>query len=108
MRSRSEADTYPSTRAAASRSSGVNDRARSSGSSPTAFARRFTISATALSDSLPGCTRWMRSSVLPGWAVRRKVVDALETLVPVLRPVEGSVRSRPVLGGLHYVYERAA
>ncbi len=32
----------------------------------------------------------------------------LETPVPVLRSVEGSVRSRPVLGGLHHVYERAA
>jgi putative transposase len=32
----------------------------------------------------------------------------LETPVPVLRSVEGSVRSRPVLAGLHHVYERAA
>src|SRR6266705_1391274 len=32
----------------------------------------------------------------------------LEAPVPVLRAVEGSVRSRPVLGGLHHVYERAA
>ena len=32
----------------------------------------------------------------------------LETPLPVLRSVEGSVRSRPVLGGLHHVYERAA
>ena len=32
----------------------------------------------------------------------------LETPLPVLRAVEGSVRSRPVLGGLHHVYERAA
>jgi transposase InsO family protein len=32
----------------------------------------------------------------------------LETPVPVLRSVEGAVRSRPVLGGLHHVYERAA
>ena len=32
----------------------------------------------------------------------------LETPVPVGRPVEGPVRSRPVLGGLHHVYERAA
>ena len=32
----------------------------------------------------------------------------LETPVPVLRSVEGSVRSRPVLGGLHHVYERVA
>jgi hypothetical protein len=32
----------------------------------------------------------------------------LETPVPALRSVEGSVRSRPVLGGLHHVYERVA
>ena len=32
----------------------------------------------------------------------------LETPVPVLRGVGGAVRSRPVLGGLHHVYERAA
>jgi transposase InsO family protein len=32
----------------------------------------------------------------------------LEPPVPALRSVEGSVRSRPVLGGLHHVYERAA
>jgi transposase InsO family protein len=32
----------------------------------------------------------------------------LETPVPALRSVEGSVQSRPVLGGLHHVYERAA
>src|SRR5438874_13321573 len=32
----------------------------------------------------------------------------LQTPVPALRAVEGSVRSRPVLGGLHHVYERAA
>jgi transposase InsO family protein len=32
----------------------------------------------------------------------------LETPMPALRLVEGSVRSRPVLGGLHHVYERAA
>src|ERR671928_107763 len=32
----------------------------------------------------------------------------LETPVPVYRPAKGSVRSRPVLGGLHQVYERAA
>jgi transposase InsO family protein len=32
----------------------------------------------------------------------------LETPVPALRAVEGPVRSRPVLGGLHHVYERAA
>ena len=31
----------------------------------------------------------------------------LETPVPVLRSVEGPVQSRPVLGGLHHVYERA-
>jgi transposase InsO family protein len=32
----------------------------------------------------------------------------LETPVPALRAVEGPVRSRPVLGGLHHVYGRAA
>ena len=32
----------------------------------------------------------------------------LETPVPLQRAVEGPVRSRPVLGGLHHVYERAA
>jgi hypothetical protein len=32
----------------------------------------------------------------------------LETPVPVLRADKGPVRLRPVLGGLHHVYERAA
>ena len=32
----------------------------------------------------------------------------LETPQPVARPEAGPVRSRPVLGGLHHVYERAA
>ena len=32
----------------------------------------------------------------------------LETPVPALRSVGGPVRSRPVLGGLHHVYERVA
>jgi len=32
----------------------------------------------------------------------------LETPEPTLRLVDGPVRSRPVLGGLHHVYERAA
>jgi transposase InsO family protein len=32
----------------------------------------------------------------------------LQTPVPVLRSVKGPVRSRPVLGGLHHVYDRAA
>jgi putative transposase len=32
----------------------------------------------------------------------------LETPEPALRAVEGPVRARPVLGGLHHVYERAA
>jgi hypothetical protein len=32
----------------------------------------------------------------------------LETPAPALRAMQGSVRSRPVLGGLHHVYERAA
>src|SRR5712692_4373747 len=32
----------------------------------------------------------------------------LETPEPALRAVEGPVRSRPVLGGLHHVYERVA
>ena len=33
---------------------------------------------------------------------------SLQTPVQVPRAVEGPVRSRPVLGGLHHVYERAA
>jgi transposase InsO family protein len=32
----------------------------------------------------------------------------LETPKPALRPVEGRVQSRPVLGGLHHVYKRVA
>ena len=32
----------------------------------------------------------------------------LETPLPALRAVEGPVRSRPVVGGLHHVYQRAA
>ena len=32
----------------------------------------------------------------------------LETPVPSLRAIEGPVQSRPVLGGLHHVYERVA
>ncbi len=32
----------------------------------------------------------------------------LETPEPTLRPIEGRVQCRPVLGGLHHVYERAA
>jgi transposase InsO family protein len=32
----------------------------------------------------------------------------LDTPLPVLHSVEGPVRSRPVLGGLHHVYERVA
>jgi transposase InsO family protein len=32
----------------------------------------------------------------------------LETPEPALRPARGLVRSRPVLGGLHHVYERVA
>ena len=32
----------------------------------------------------------------------------LDTPVPSLRPIDGLVKSRPVLGGLHHVYERAA
>ena len=31
----------------------------------------------------------------------------LETPKPTSRPVEGQVQRRPVLGGLHHVYERA-
>jgi transposase InsO family protein len=33
---------------------------------------------------------------------------ALETPRPAVRATDGSIRSRPVLGGLHHVYERAA
>ncbi len=32
----------------------------------------------------------------------------LETPVPSHRPADGKVVARPVLGGLHHVYERAA
>ena len=32
----------------------------------------------------------------------------LETPVPATRPSTGPIRSRPVLGGLHHTYERAA
>ena len=32
----------------------------------------------------------------------------LETPVPTSRRLSGEIRSRPVLGGLHHVYERAA
>lgn len=32
----------------------------------------------------------------------------LETPLSSRRPVDGEVRSRPILGGLHHVYERAA
>jgi transposase InsO family protein len=32
----------------------------------------------------------------------------LETPAPALRAVEGSLQSRPVLGGLHHVYKRVA
>ena len=32
----------------------------------------------------------------------------LETPVPVVRSTRGAIRASPVLGGLHYVYERAA
>ena len=32
----------------------------------------------------------------------------LETPEPVARSTNGSIRASPVLGGLHYVYERAA
>jgi hypothetical protein len=32
----------------------------------------------------------------------------LQTPVPTLRPLIGAIRSRPVLNGLHHVYERAA
>jgi transposase InsO family protein len=33
---------------------------------------------------------------------------ALETPQLVMRPIDGRIRSRPILGGLHHVYERAA
>jgi hypothetical protein len=32
----------------------------------------------------------------------------LETPRPTVRPAAGTVRARPILGGLHHVYERAA
>jgi hypothetical protein len=32
----------------------------------------------------------------------------LETPLPADRPTSGPVRARPVLGGLHHIYERAA
>ena len=33
---------------------------------------------------------------------------ALETPTPAVRGAAGPIRSRPVLGGLHHIYERAA
>jgi putative transposase len=33
---------------------------------------------------------------------------SLETPLPAVRPTTGPIRTRPVLGGLHYTYERAA
>jgi hypothetical protein len=33
---------------------------------------------------------------------------ALGTPIPVVRATAGPIRSHPVLGGLHHVYERAA
>jgi hypothetical protein len=35
-------------------------------------------------------------------------LSGLQTPEPKLRPVTGAIRSRPVLSGLHHVYERAA
>jgi hypothetical protein len=32
----------------------------------------------------------------------------LETPLPAVRPASGPIRPRPVLGGLHHTYERAA
>jgi hypothetical protein len=32
----------------------------------------------------------------------------LETPLPAVRPTSGPIRARPVLGGLHRTYERAA
>jgi transposase InsO family protein len=32
----------------------------------------------------------------------------LETPLPAVRPTSGPIRARPVLGGLHHTYERAA
>jgi transposase InsO family protein len=32
----------------------------------------------------------------------------LETPTPAMRPTVGSISSRPVLGGLHHSYQRAA
>jgi hypothetical protein len=31
-----------------------------------------------------------------------------ETPLPAVRPTSGAIRARPVLGGLHHTYERAA
>ena len=31
-----------------------------------------------------------------------------ETPLPAVRPTSGPIRARPVLGGLHHTYERAA
>jgi hypothetical protein len=44
-------------------------------------------------------------------AVRARLRDPgvrLETPLPMARPNIGPIRARPVLGGLHHVYERAA
>ena len=38
----------------------------------------------------------------------REILKVIQDDMPVLRAVDGMVRSRPVLGGLHHVYARVA
>ena len=40
--------------------------------------------------------------------LRQQLALRLATPSPATRPVAGPIRSRPVLGGLHHIYERAA
>jgi transposase InsO family protein len=41
-------------------------------------------------------------------SARPHLTLGLETPLPAVRPTTGPIRARPVLGGLHHVYERAA